>query len=139
MSSILVLEDNIDLLQLYGKVLTKAGYSVELVNTLAAAERHLNENVYNMFICDMQIDDGSSLTLLGAWIERLHSVGTCIVAISGRMKYAESCEALGVDRFIIKPMMSDVLRGIVYDLLAHPLKAQGTSEIDLYGREWGHM
>jgi DNA-binding NtrC family response regulator len=136
MKKILVLEDNVDLLRLYGKVLVKAGYQVDLVNTLGDVERHLTGCQYDLFICDMQVGESTSLSMLDAWIERLRAIGTRVVAISGRMKYAESCAALGVDRFIIKPVMSDVMRMMVQELLAPPVSA---TPVPLYDTEWGHM
>lgn len=117
MTRILVLEDNPNLLRLYGRILAKSGYQVEMVNTISDAETCLTQNQYDVFISDMQIGDKPALPLLQAWLEQLHKAGTKVIVLSGRMEYYRGCQEMGVDLFLIKPMMSDMLRTAVAHLL----------------------
>lgn len=101
---ILVLEDDPNLLRLYIKVLSKTGYAVDSTRSLQEANAMLSENTYTIFICDMQVEDGNSSSLLRRHWAALKQVGTHVMIVSGEEKYRMLTTDFDVDFFLSKPV-----------------------------------
>src|SRR5476651_1814175 len=68
-SSVLVVDDEPDLLTLYELTLLREGLEVETASTVAQAREMLQARVFRAVISDMRLPDGTGLDLL-EWLER---------------------------------------------------------------------
>jgi DNA-binding response OmpR family regulator len=125
---VLVLEDNQELGRLFCKVLRKANIECDLANDIETAQNHLEFNHYDALLSDLCIGSENTIPFLKRQIERLRRANTRVIIISGRPEYMSDCEALGVDRFVVKPIMSEMLRGIVTEVLCAPIKTARPAE-----------
>jgi DNA-binding response OmpR family regulator len=125
---VLVLEDNQELGRLFCKVLRKANIDCDLVNDTQTAQNYLEANRYDALLSDLCVGSENTIPFLKRQIERLHQANTRVIIISGRPEYMSDCEALGVDRFVVKPIMSEMLRGIIADVLCAPIKPTRPAE-----------
>src|SRR5476651_699951 len=67
-SSVLVVDDEPDLLTLYELTLLREGLEVETASTVAQAREILQTRVFRAVISDMRLPDGTGLDLL-QWLE----------------------------------------------------------------------
>ena len=119
---VLVLEDNQELGRLFCKVLRKANIDCDLASDIETAQNHLESKRYDALLSDLCVGSENTIPFLKRQIEHLQRANTRVIIISGRPEYMSECEALGVDRFVVKPIMSEMLRGIVTDVLCAPIK-----------------
>jgi len=101
---ILALEDDYDLLRLYNRLLTKAGYLIDSARTLEEARQFLHENDYLVFLCDMHVGSSSSVSLLRQEWAHLKESGTKVIIISGQEQYRTMTADLDIDFFLSKPV-----------------------------------
>lgn len=106
---ILIMDDDANLIRLYVKVLRKSGYDVQSVRTLADARAELETSRFDLFVCDMHVEDQNGLTLLSEKWERLQANATEVIVLSGREQFRHACEELGVRHFILKPVSMHML------------------------------
>jgi len=113
--SILVLENNPSLSRLYGKVFNEAGYHVYLAPTISDARVLLTikEN-FDVFLCDMQIDQNSTFDLLYE-ARRQHLQ---IIVIAGSMRFKAMSDELNSVFFLEKPVDVNILHALITRLLA---------------------
>jgi DNA-binding response OmpR family regulator len=57
---ILILEDDLALLTLFNKVLTKEGFEVDSVETLVAANDLLKKKLFDVLVCDLSVIGGAN-------------------------------------------------------------------------------
>ena len=117
MASILILEDNLNLLGLYGRVLQSHGHHVDTVPTLEEADELLGQVLYNVFICDMNIGTTNAVQLLLYWANTLEQNGTRIAIISSDWDYDKVAAELGIEVFVAKPIQPSELIPLVDHLL----------------------
>mgnify|MGYP000051419106 FL=1 len=102
----LLVEDDADHLYIFSHVVQKAGYAVDLAANMRQAEAMLaGGHHYDLFICDMRLPDGRGFDLLREQHARLQAAGTVIVVISAEDHYRQACEALGIEYFLVKPVL----------------------------------
>ncbi len=114
---ILILDDDAHLVRLYAKVLRKSGYDVQSVRTLSAARAELEQSRFDLFVCDMHIENQSGLTLLTEQWSRLQANTTEVIVLSGREQFRAACEELGVRSFIAKPISMHTLTTEINQIL----------------------
>ncbi len=116
-ANILILEDDSDLLNLYSRVLTKAGHSVYPAMTLASASDLLKQVDFDVVLSDIGIGSGRSLEMLRAEIDTLQGKHTEIVIVSGREEARYICQEMGIDFFLHKPVATSELRQLIERLV----------------------
>jgi DNA-binding response OmpR family regulator len=115
---ILVMEDNTDLLRLYGKALSRASYQVYPVTTIQEAQHLLTQCHFDLFLCDIHMGDGLGTNLLRRHMDWLRGQGTQIVVASAQSQYRPMCEEMGVDFYLEKPIALETLLTMVKRLTA---------------------
>lgn len=115
---VLIVEDNSDLLLLYTKSLMNAGVEVDPVMTLANAREMLAVHKYDVIICDMRLGGEHGTDLLRDLRDRAHSTAEVII-VSGEDHYRRTCEQLGFDLFLSKPVSLRELRTLVERLITN--------------------
>lgn len=101
---VLLVEDNFDIRRLLTKTLANAGYQVHQAPTLAEARQLLSLNNYRILLCDIQMGDRRSTTLLQEQQDHFKDVNTLVIAMSAESMYRDKCEELGADFFLEKPI-----------------------------------
>jgi len=112
-NQILLVEDNLGLNSMFSKVLIRGGYAVTPVTTLANARVLFDMHPYAVIILDMRLPDGDGLDLLRDRCAVLKQRGTSVIVVSAEEQYRDACEALGVEFFLVKPVMPSMLLSLV--------------------------
>jgi DNA-binding response OmpR family regulator len=103
MASILLLEDNYDLLRLYSKALTAAGHRVEPSMTVEAALDVFGQLRFDLIISDLRVGSFSIERLIKR-LKKLHDDGTPILVISAHMDlYQPMCDESELSDTLAKP------------------------------------
>lgn len=103
MITVLIVEDNSDLLMLYAKAITSLKFQVDAVTTVSNALELVNHKRYDIIICDMRLN-GKHGTELLAHLHHTSNLGTEVIIVSGEDHYRETCSNLGFDLFMTKPV-----------------------------------
>jgi DNA-binding response OmpR family regulator len=117
-AQILVVEDEIHLLEIFSRSLQRAGYSVAKARTLADARALLDAAHFDLLLCDIHLGSERATSLLRERAKALSQQRTQIIVMSAEARYRDECEQLGVDFYLEKPVIPDVLVTIANRLLA---------------------
>ncbi len=109
----LLVEDDIDHLHIFSHVVQKAGYEVDQAATMSQAQALLEGGQYDLFICDMRLPDGRGFDLLRDRHAQLRAAGTVIVIMSAEDHYRQASEALGIDYFLLKPVLPSMFTNLL--------------------------
>ncbi len=101
---VLVMEDEDDQRRLYARALSQAGFEVAQAATLEEAQALLDEEHFHIFLCDIRMGNERATDLLRQRGTEIMSKGTEIVVLSAQEQYRATCEQLGVDFFLTKPV-----------------------------------
>lgn len=117
MHTVLVVEDDSDIRELFGEVLTQAGYHVVEAENGQEALDFLRDHRPCLVLLDlmMPVLSGPELLEIMAEDERLASLPVVVVSA-----VADRGSAPGVRRFLRKPVPSDVLRAVVAEYCPRP-------------------
>jgi DNA-binding NtrC family response regulator len=112
-SSILIIEDNQDLCRIYSRALQKIGHRTAVATTLGEARQHLNEDRFDMLVCDMNLGAERGLDLIRQYRHLLLGGDMITIVVSAEEQYRATCEALGVEWFLSKPVSIMALINLV--------------------------
>src|SRR5450756_150220 len=103
-SSVLVVDDEPDLLTLYELTLLREGLEVETASTVAQAREMLQARVFRAVISDMRLPDGTGLDLL-RWLEDSGRPEKVIVVTAyGSPENAVTALKAGAFDYLTKPV-----------------------------------
>jgi two-component system sensor histidine kinase RpfC len=118
---VLVAEDSAMNRQVFEGILEYMGLDVNFANTGIEALRRLKEEVFDLLIVDIQMPGMSGFEVISRCKSLFSGESRIpIVVVTGDVtkEVQDECHELGVDRFLSKPVESERLRGVVYELLA---------------------
>jgi two-component system response regulator PilR (NtrC family) len=111
--TVLVVDDEPDLLELVGLTLERMKLTTVPAGTLAAARRLLGERHFDLCLTDMRLPDGDGLDLV-AWIEqRQPQLPVAVITAHGNVESAVRALKAGAFDFVSKPLDLSVLRRLV--------------------------
>ncbi|MBN1680056.1 MAG: response regulator [Anaerolineae bacterium] len=112
MGTILIVEDDADLCEVYRDILESEGHNIDIINSASKAVDYLirQRNRPDVVLLDMQLPGDSGLIVLG-FIRRLPRLAkTKVVIASGYPDLAkQAVEQWGADLFLRKPVPFDTL------------------------------
>ena len=112
-SSVLVVDDEPDLLTLYELTLLREGLEVETASTVAQAREMLQSRVFRAVISDMRLPDGTGLDLL-QWLESSGRPEKVIVVTAyGSPENAVTALKAGAFDYLTKPVDLRQFRAVV--------------------------
>jgi len=117
---ILVIEDNTDLRRLYSNVLARAGYRVMETGILDEANHLVDENRFDVLLCDIHMGTKKSTDMVREKQAKLSADGTHVVLITGETWYGDIVKEAGADLLLEKPVTLDTLVGLVGRLITAP-------------------
>src|SRR6202158_1554057 len=125
-ATVLVVDDEPDLCELLSITLQRMDLSPRTANTIAAAQRMLKAERFDLCLTDMQLPDGNGLELV-QWIQQYSpNVPVAIITAHGNMETAVRALKLGAFDFVSKPLELTGLRKLV----AAAIKLSGTNDGD---------
>ena len=120
-SSVLVVDDEPDLLTLYELTLLREGLEVETASTVAQAREMLQARVFRAVISDMRLPDGTGLDLL-RWLEESGRPEKVIVVTAyGSPENAVTALKAGAFDYLTKPVDLRQFRAVVAAALGRTL------------------
>lgn len=128
--SILVVDDEADLRELYELTLAREGYSVDTAESVEAAWRLMQHTRYELLITDMRLPDGLGLDL----IHKLEQAGrrerVLVITAFGSAENAVDALKAGAFDYLTKPVDLRRFRQVVGSALggASPLLRAGGSK-----------
>ncbi len=119
-STILVLDDEPDLLELLSAILTGAGYYVQSVQTAEDMESSLKEgNLPNLLILDLLLAGNHGGELVHHLKDDENTRDIPILMVSAHPSAEKEAHARGADAFLAKPFDVDDFLALVESLLAN--------------------
>lgn len=109
MERILVVDDDEDIRSFLGRLLEKNGYGFSLASSAREARKLLDQDPYQLVLCDVEMPGESGLELTG-YIASSYP-GTAVMMISGidDPKIAEKAIELGAYGYVVKPFKANEL------------------------------
>jgi EAL domain-containing protein (putative c-di-GMP-specific phosphodiesterase class I) len=108
---VLAVDDELELLDVYGSVLREAGYAVDLAPDLRTARALLAQNDFDLVISDIALPDGTGLDVMRTVRERSLDLPVILVTGAPALDTAVRAIELGAMRYFVKPLRSeDLLR-----------------------------
>jgi two-component system, NtrC family, response regulator PilR len=124
--AVLVVDDEPDLCELLSITLQRMDLSPRTANNVAAAQRMLKTEQFDLCLTDMQLPDGDGLELV-KWIQQYSpSVPVAVITAHGNMETAVRALKLGAFDFVSKPLDLAGLRKLV----ATAIKLSGSNDGD---------
>ena len=111
--AVLIVDDEPDLCELLSITLQRMDLSPRTADTVAAAQRMLKTEQFDLCLTDMQLPDGDGLELV-KWIQQYcPSVPVAVITAHGNMETAVRALKLGAFDFVSKPLELAGLRKLV--------------------------
>jgi two-component system, NtrC family, response regulator PilR len=111
--AVLIVDDEPDLCELLSITLQRMDLSPRTANDMAAAQRMLKTEQFELCLTDMQLPDGDGLELV-SWIQQYcPSVPVAVITAHGNMETAVRALKLGAFDFVSKPLDLAGLRKLV--------------------------
>ena len=124
--AVLVVDDEPDLCELLSITLQRMELTSKTANTMAAAQRLLKTETFNLCLTDMQLPDGDGLELVEWMQQHSPSVPVAVITAHGNVETAVRALKLGAFDFVSKPLDLANLRKLV----ATAIKLSGSHESD---------
>jgi two-component system, NtrC family, response regulator PilR len=124
--AVLVVDDEPDLCELLSITLQRMDLSPRTANSVAAAQRSLKTEQFDLCLTDMQLPDGDGLELVEWMQQHTPSVPVAVITAHGNMETAVRALKLGAFDFVSKPLDLTGLRKLV----AAAIKLSGTNDTD---------
>lgn len=126
MQHILIVDDAPELLLLLRKLVARMGYQVEVASGAGAALEILRTKTVDLLLTDWAMPgmSGGELIATLKGDERLREIPTIVLTGHDTENERRAAEAVGCDRFLVKPIMRDKLQRIINELLPVPVAAE---------------
>jgi two-component system, NtrC family, response regulator PilR len=129
--AVLVVDDEPDLCELLSITLQRMDLNPRTANNVAAAQRMLKTEQFDLCLTDMQLPDGDGLELV-KWIQQYSpSVPVAVITAHGNMETAVRALKLGAFDFVSKPLDLAGLRKLVATALK--LSENNTGDTSVFG------
>ncbi len=119
MTTILIVEDNKPLNQLYAEVMRMAGYEIHQAASCQEAKDCLERVVPDIVVLDMLLPDGNGQSILTFIRETLILHKIHVIAVSGFQGEMSEADSLSIDDFLVKPVAIPALIESVERLSKH--------------------
>lgn len=131
MRRILVVEDSVEMGMLIRAALALLSVEIDLVETIAAAKELVDQHTFSLFIFDLRLPDGDSLSLV-SYVRSLtgfRDTPIMMLSASTDLECKVSALRLGADDYLCKPFQPLELRARIERMLDRGSKAETTGTI----------
>lgn len=108
--SVLIVDDNANIVQMYRRHLVLAGYEVFAAATLAAAREMAGERRFDAVLLDLNLPDGSGLDCVEELRQANRAVAIVVITGNGDIPAAVEAMRRGADNFLTKPVDMEALK-----------------------------
>ena len=118
--TVLIVDDEADLLTTYHRLLTRAGYSTITVATRRAALATLETERVDLIVADRRLSDGDGLDVVRVARARQHPPP--VIVVTGLASEESRRQALdaGATGYLAKPFSTSALTLLIREALAQP-------------------
>jgi DNA-binding response OmpR family regulator len=115
--TILVIDDDKSILRTFTRILTKAGYEIDVAETGKEAVEKAEQHKYNLALVDVRLPDIDGADLLLKMQNSLHD--TVKIVITGFPSLEVGVKALdaGADAYLVKPVKPEELLALIDEKL----------------------
>ena len=117
MPSVLTVDDEVDLLATYGRLLKRRGYRVVTATTCAEGLRALNAEAPKLVVADIRLPDGDGLDVVRAARATPGAPPVIVVTGFGSAAAKKDAMAAGASAFLAKPFSATAFLDLVEQLL----------------------
>ena len=116
---ILIVDDVPELLLLLRKLVARMGYQVEIASGATAALKILRETNIDLLLTDWAMPEmnGGELIATLKQIDELRHIPTIVLTGHDTERERDEAQAVGCDRFLVKPVKRDELQRVILELL----------------------
>lgn len=111
--TILIVDDDKFILNVFSRILQKQGYTVEVAETGQETLEKMNESQYDLVLIDVNLPDVSGIDL----VSKLNSIDPDIlkIIITGFPSLEDATRAMdqGVTAYLVKPVKSEELIALI--------------------------
>lgn len=106
MKRILLIDDEVNLLQIFKLILTKHGFDVHTANTIEKAKELLN-NTFDFILVDYYMGTENTSNFIKEMIEKIEVKKICVLSGTQRKEDIKKLNKIGVVNFLKKPIEYD--------------------------------
>lgn len=119
---VLVVDDNVDAAEVLALLIETEGFTTSTARTLAAAREQMAAARPDIVLLDLNLPDGSGMSLLADIKADQHTAGVQVVVLSGMLddKVREQAHLLGAAAFLLKPFEHDQLSRVLQQVSPAP-------------------
>ena len=117
---VLVVDDEVDFLATYDRLLRRQGYRTITVSTRQAALAALADEVLDLIIADIRLSDGDGLDVVRTARARLHPPAVIVVTGFASEQSRRQALAAGATAYLAKPFSTSALTSLVREALVPP-------------------
>lgn len=111
--SILLIDDEADILDMLSMMIESFGYSVITADNCTTAKELILEKDLSMCITDMNLPDGSGIDIIKFISKNRNSLPVSVFTAHGNVELAVECLKLGAFDFLSKPVLAKDLKRII--------------------------
>jgi two-component system response regulator PilR (NtrC family) len=119
-AQILVVDDEPDLRTLYELTLLREGYRVETAESLAEANAHLSERLFDVVITDMRLPDGLGMALIQQIKAQKRKERCVVITAYGSAENAVESLKAGAFDYLTKPVDLKQFRAVIASAVLDP-------------------
>jgi len=116
-TKVLVVDDDVSIRDLFGKILKKAGYAVETSETGKEALEKIRKENPNVLLLDVRLPDMSGTELLLRTADSHETVKIIITGFSTE-EVGKKAADFGADDYLVKPVQPEELLSTIHNRLA---------------------
>lgn len=118
MTTVLIVEDDMQLGRLYGKTLKSSGFAITLTVNCEQTFAILETMTPDAILLDITLPDGNGLDVIRYLCQNARFAHTRILVLSGANHYEAHAQEQGVDYFLHKPVSTRMLPDLLNRLFA---------------------
>jgi len=117
---VLVVDDEVDFLATYDRLLRRQGYRTITVSTRQAALAALADEALDLIIADIRLSDGDGLDVVRTARARPHPPAVIVVTGFASEQSRRQALAAGATAYLAKPFSTSALASLVREALGPP-------------------
>ncbi len=118
-TSVLIVDDNVELAENLGEVLADEGYPCEIEATGSGAIRRIEQKEYGLIITDLRMHGTDGLAVAAAARRRTPPTPVVMITAFACDPQLEAARAVGVADVFTKPVDTSVLVALVKQRISH--------------------
>jgi len=116
-SSLLIIDDNENMLETLGDILHEKGYGIETAKTGKEAIRKAKEHYFNVALIDIKLPDMAGIEVLRTFREKYPARMNIVITAHATLQNAVDALNLGANAYITKPIDHEILDQMIKECI----------------------